>query len=947
MGVWEHPLATLRPEDMQAVQVGVSICSLKPAGTYLTCRLNGEWLARLTVRQRSHYAALVSKGRLDDARAYLSKAAARALNWQRVCTRPGDVIEWHGQPQDKEDFRVVLQVAAVIAAIVPGLQGFAPYLAAASVAYNILVPPTVATPREEEAAGSVFNTSLGGNQARLDQPIWRSFGRVKITPPFAGAPYYEYIDDDLDDLDNIQRYHAVFAVGIDDHEIESVFIGRTPISHYQDVLIAQYLPPGVQPSTALCNVVTSNEVTQLEMDSGKYLGGYAACQPQRRAQHIGIDMLCPQGLGKDGALSISFNVEVRAINEYGYATEAWYVIGSVTKTADTNTPQRWSFKYPIVTPARVEVRVVRTDVKDTSSSARHALQWIGLRAYLDEPATLNPHTAHYEVVMRASEQLSASSQRDFSMIVWPLIRTWSPVGGWGPKVRCRNPAWALADLWSNAVWAEGLPDSRLDLRGLYDISLTADERQDRFDYTFDTATSAWEAAQLIARAMRARCFRRYGVNTLARDEWNDLPMTALTPRNTLPDSMELNERMPVRETPDGVVIQYRSNVTWDTIEIECPCPGFSVSDPADPRFDFYKPAMANPVYMPLKGITGAYQAEREGLYEAANMLLRRRVTTCTTEMEGVITSYMMPILWQPDTPGYGQSGDVAFWNPETRVMGLTEPPVFGLTGQTYLTLIRDDGSLTPAFLVSPGPTEWDVTLPAAPDFEIVTTDGTRERPKFVLGNMDLLVKVASISDGGKSQAEDGMAGAQLFQIDGVVDDERVHTADNHLLPGPGDIQDPVDGGGEFDGGGGTLALVTLKPHTVMDGDSVAGGGVSVTMTLRNDGTMQSTRGSGIYVDDPVEYANEWLLVPVEVAQSAGFEVYATSTLEDAFTAGTFNTWLSMDTERVWTATTNGGVYDRSPIFLRLRIKEVASDIVQGDETMWLQVNEVDLAPGGG
>lgn len=619
-------------------------------------------------------------------------------------------------------------------------------------------------------------------------------------------------------------------------------IGRTPISHFQDIQIAKYLPPGTLPSIARCNVVTSTEVTTaLELDSGRYVGGYAACQPNRRAGAIGIDVLCGQGLGKNNdPLTVAFQVEVRTISDFGRPLTSWRVLGNETHTANTNTAQRWTRKYAIGaiastdeatgdfeivegTGSRVEVRIVRTDLKDTSSAARHSLQWIGLRAYLDEPAPLDPDTAHFEVVMRASEQLSSNSQRDFSLIVWPLVRTWSPLTGWSAPQRTRNAAWALADLWTNPVWGEGLPDARIDLQGLYEWSVKNDERQDRFDFSFAASVSAWDAGQLIARAGRARVFRRYGVKTLARDELQELPMTALTSANTIGGSIVINEMLPSRESPDGIVAQYRSNITWDDAFIECPAPGFTVTDPEDPRYDATLPSMANPVYKEYAGVTGSKHAEREGLYDAADMVLRKRTVNCTTEMMGVITSFMMPVLFQPDVPGYGQTGEVAFWDEDTLVMGLSEKVTFGISGASYLTLVRDDGSVTEPVLVTPGPTPFDVTLPEAPDFELVLDSGTRMRPKFVLGDMDLLVKITGISDGGTSDAEDGEQGSQLFDITAVVDHEGVHMADVHLLPGPGEIQDPIDDDYEGD----------IDTMVALNGRQNAGNTSSVGITVSN------------------------------------------------------------------------------------------------------------------
>lgn len=980
MGVATNPLMSLSAADMQVVPPGASVYLLRPkAKGTLRCYLNGESLFPITARQIGHHARLVKAGRDEDARVYLRRAVAQALNWKRTILQNGDTLAWHEVTQDKD----VLQILIVVAAIVYVAYGGDPYTAFRFAAYalaavNILIPPSVAQQQQQAGADPIFNTNLNGNTARLDQPIWKNCGLTKLTPPFAGQPYYEYRDTDGDNLNNDQYYYAVFAVGEGDHDLLAAFIGKTPIGHYQDVVQNNYLHSGFRPIEAQVNVVTSSEVSQLELNSGKYVGGYLASQPKRKARLIGIDVMCPQGLGKDGALTVAWRVYSREIDDFGRPVTAWALLASETRTANTNTPQRWSNRYQLANPARVEIQLVRTDVKDLSSGARHSLQWIGLRAYLNDTATLNPNVAHYEVVMRASEQLSGASQRDFSLIVQAKVRTWQPGSpGWGPAVATRNPAWWLADLWTNPIWGEGLPDDRIDLQGLYDFALECDARQDRFDHTFTSAMTAWDAAQLIARAGRARCFRRFGINTLMRDKLLTLPVTAFTHRNTVPNSMVMSEKLPGRDFADGYVIEFTSNVTWDIVTIECPCPGYSVSDPADPRFNVALPPMARPIYMRLEGIKGATHAEREGLYEAAVLLLRTRICKCKTEMQGVIPAYGDPVRWMPEIAGYGQSGDVVLWTLATLVMRLTEPADFS-GGATYLKLIRDDGSLTVPVRVLPGPSEYDIVLPAAPDFALVLDDGTRERPKFLLGTLadaDELVKVAAITDGGKSQAEDGMPGAQLYDIAAVVDDARVHSADALLLPGPGDVQDPVflpngdGGGGGGGGGGGDLVIVSLSDYWV-DATNYAAVDASATFTLANTGlTSASTTGPLASVN----YIDEWMTFgAVETAVAALYEVrftyigglggghdrgvgypagndfnYAHGTASIPTGGDTLGIWLNLGTSRILSLSL---LASAAPVFAKfsvvlMEIREVASQAVQATRTLTLHCQTLSSGNG--
>lgn len=855
-------------------------------------------------------------------------------DWDSL-VQPDDVIEWFvDQPGDREDFRTVLQVAAVVSAIVPGLQFLSPYLAAASLAYNLLVPPAVLK-RPDDAVSALANTSLGGNQARIDSPIWRTYGIDKITPPFAGQPYYEYNDS------NDQFFYAVYCGGYGPVDLLADFFGKTPVSHYGDVLIASYLPPGTLPTLAKANVYTT-DLASFELTTGRYTGGFFACRPGDRVASIGLDLTLSLGLGVPATeefetteLTVKWQFEWREVSDAGSPLSSWQVLDAGERTMSTNQPQRWSIKKDLPSAVRVEVRGARANAKSTRPNARDSLEWAGLRAYLDNPAPLNPACWHYEVALRATQQLSPQSQTDLSMIVHGKVRTWTPGGGWNCEigdwdnyVATRNPAWVLADVWADTGTGEGLADERIDLQTLYDLAQTWDARQDRFDYTFASRTDAWAAGQLIASAGRARMFRRYGVRTLARDELATVGKAFVSPRTVLEGTtMPMREPLPRSEDPDGVIVEYTSNSTWTIGKIECPCPGVTV--------------MERPVFQRYEGIKGRTQAEREGLYHAADMALRTRGVSAKTEMDAIMLAYLLPVKWLPQLTTYGQTGDVAFWDVDTLVMGLTEQPDFS-AGTLYLTLRRDDGSITDPVAVLPGPTVWDVTLPAAPDFDLVLDDGTRERPVFILSTLggDELVKISSIRDGGKSPG-----GAQYFSIEAQVDDARVHAVDNALLPGPGDVQDPVGvPGDDPDAGGGTLVLVTLTDHYVFDGQSSLGGGTGAGPRFNNDGTLDLIREASDGPNPPTRFPNEWLLVPVDPTAAALFEIYASISYPDPtvilpsgyMTGDTLDTWLNLGTTRSFIS--HLGSYIQCQ--LRIRIRRVGETVLQADRTMYLDVYDV-------
>ena len=901
-GVARNPFIGMKPGDMKHVAEGVPIASLAPqAYGVLMCRVNGEWLLR--------------------------------ESWPSL-TRNGDVIEWYDVPQDNDTLRGLLQIAAVIAinTFFPGLTPFQLFAAsfAASTALNLLLPPTTpdprATPRE---TGESFNASLNGNEARIDQPIPKICGRREFNPPFAGQPYYEYRPrpDAVDpDLDHDQYFYALYAVGVGNYDVIAK-IANTPITRFGDVLRAAYLPPGTQPSQVLANVTTASEVSGQVLESGRYVGGFAACAAQRTCAAIGIDIAAPRGLGNGGdARTVEWRVEYRPINDFGQVLAPWTVLANESRTGYTATPQRWTYRYELstgspplmATAQRVEVRVVRTDLQDTSAGALHELAWIGLRAYLAEEAPLNTDTAHFEVVMRATSQLSNLSNRDLRLIAKGYCRTWSPGGGWGAEIHTRNPAWWMLDLATSTTWGVNKSDDRIDLQSFYELALLCDERQDRFDWVFNSASSAWDALQLMARACRSRVFRRNGVLSIARDELADTPVTAFTPRNCKP-GMAINETHRTRRTPDAVIVEYEDHRSGEWTPIVCPCPG--VTTPT------------NPVRKRIEGIIGAKHAEREGLYEAANLLYRPRTVTFVTEMQGLLPAYMSPVDFIADTKGYGSSGDVVSYDGVT--MELSEPPDFTV-GDLFITLIRQDGTVHPEIAVSPGVTPYEVVLAEEPDFTLSLDDGTVERTKFMIGPKDL-VKIMAIEDGG---VDDN--GAQLYRLTAVIDDERVHQADVALLPGPGEIQDPVgdpDDSDEEEGGGGLLVVVRINDNQryASTDSTVDINDLAVSVTFNNNGEIVfNVEAAGSSSSETL--SGQWNLYGLIEPSLAGlYEIRATMLLstdwpgsDNVFT-GTMDTWLSLDTTRSWEIRNNyvGPSDPRQAIRqIRFEIRETSTGIVQ-------------------
>lgn len=867
------PLAGARPVVCRPPPCA-TIASLAPAGV-VVCRLNGQWLLR--------------------------------EHWQRPAL-PGDLIEFHEIPQDKGSSRTALTLALLIAA--PGIGeaiNLALFEAGSSLAFavsstvlgagvfivgsqliNALVPIEQPTLGAGQAPSPTYNVALSGNQARPDQPIPDIYGRHPVYPDFAAQPYVSY------DEDGTQYYHALLCVGQGVYTFERVTLDDTPIDHFQDVEYRQ-LAPGEAPTLVLANVVSAPEVSGQTMLTGQFVGGFSACGPTLQAASIGIDVVCPRGLGlfdssgNVGSKTISWRVDVRTVSDFGVPLTAWETIATESLTLATVDPVRRSYTYTLASAARVEVRLLRTDLKDENQKALHDIAWAGLRAYLNEAATLCPTATHMEVRLRSSEQLNGLTQRRIAVTVRRWLRSWNPATGWGALAETRSPAWALANKWT-ANYGDNLPDSRCDLATLHAYHQVWEARQDRFDYVFDVAMDSAAADQVIAAAGRARVFRRHGIRTLVRDEWDDLPVTMFGARDILPGTLSIDYALATSKTPDGVRLEYFDGRAWDWRTVDCPAPGYNTS------------TWQRPVTVRLPGVTGAKHAEREGLKMAAETFYRRKFVSFVTELQGMLPAFGSSVLIAPQLAGFGQTGDVAAYDATTQAMTLTEPPQWTDGEDHYILLLNEDGSLTPPIRVLPGPGALDVTLLEDPGMMPVTDAPDRERTRYHLGtaSVRILAKVLAIRPAGR-----GEGGAPQVRITCVADDLRVHQADEHLLPGPGVEQDPVtpeDGTGEPPGGSAILA--NLSDRSASDDIPAGGGTYGTTLRLTTDGRLQLVlTGTGPGFTTTV--ANQWVIGgPLEPADLAAFEVRATEAV-GTVTTGTVDTWQAMDTQREWSKTGSG------------------------------------------
>lgn len=879
----------------RAVRVGTRICDLLPPEASLVptmVRYNGQWILR--------------------------------RDWL-VPLAPDDHMEIHMYPQgDNSD--TLATIATIIVIIVAqaygvpvgelflgagasgaGAFGSALITLAGSLLINAIFKPKQPGFGNGPASSNAYDVALSGNQARLNQPIPVLYGYNRTFPDFAAQPYQEF-DDNSD-----QYYFAIMCLGQGEYDIHAIEIDDTDISHFIDVE-KNVLKPGVDRSLVRANVVTAVEVTGQELKSGKFIGPFSICAPTLTAAAIGIDVVFG-GLGaagEDGSIgskTVSVKFEIREIDDFGAPVGTWAALAEESITASTTNPVRKSFKYSINPPRRLEIRGVRVDLKDDNSRVLNTPFWSGLRAYLQQTATLCLTATHIEVKIRASEQLSGLSQRKIAVRSTRKLPIWDGEA-WSEPTPTRSIAWALADKWRSTIYGDALPEKYLGLENLLDYDEIWAARQDRFDFIFDTRITSFEADQLIAGAGRSAIIRRQGtVRTIIRDQAQYAILAGYPSNSIRTGSYTASYALANEDTTDGVLIEYWDNRLFDYREIECPAPGVA--------------EMTKPFRFRLYGVTGRIHATREGRFIAAASFYRRKSVTFSTELLGMLPTYGSLIKIAPVAGGWGTSGFVIDWDESSKILTVSEPLVF--TEVTpYLSLQRNNGTWTGAAIVSPGSSDTQLILEELPDFTITSDSGVQEPTKFVFGGLAGIgenIVVRSMRPSGKDDN-----GAVVIELSGIAENEAVHLVDNDLLPSDDEVQDPISPGSVVptDPSGGTILVVSITDHTFQDhiNTESVGLGLGDLDHYTNLSLRITTRG---ILEYKLSDASPWVVIPrewslyneIEPALTAQTEVIANQTLVSLagglpIQTGTHlsadsdavNTWLPMTQDRIWSLSPN-------------------------------------------
>lgn len=775
--ICRDPFVPARHRTVATLRRRRRLSALAPKGAPVVCNLNGQWLPRAAWRRRLADGDLVQFIALpqgggeggSDMNSILRVVLIAVVSYFTMGAGAVGSGGWAAGSS------AMLNAAGTGLSGAGMMVGGAMFLAGAALV-NTLIPLPKPAGLDASIGGRTssptYSMTAQGNQARLGQPIPVMYGRNMTYPDFAAQPYVEYAG-------NEQYLYQLFLIGQGKYDVEAVRIEDTPVDNFEEITY-EVVAPGADVTLFPTNVVTSTEVAGQEAEYGVALGPFVATDGATNANALAIDIVFPYGmyyateLGQFEQRSVTWTVEAQKIDGSGTPLAGWITLGYESYAATTTTPQRRSYRYGVQS-GRYQVRLTRTNTKDTSDRAGNTIAWAGLRAYVQNSTDYGNVTL-LAMRMRSSNSLSAQASRKVNVISTRKLKTWSSASGWSAtEVATRNPAWALADIWKNADYSVGLSDARIELAGHEALAAVATSRGDTCDIIFDAQTTVMDAATQVARTVRAVPFLQGGVAQVVRDQAQTSPVALFSQRNIVRGSVALQYLMPSEATADAIEVTYWDSSVFAWRQVVAALPGSTQSNVAK---------------VTIPGITNRQRAWQEGMYMAANNRYRRRLVKFRTEMEGFIPAFGDLVALQHDMPRWGQSGEIVVWDEPTRTAILSEPLDWSAGGAHSLSFRLRNGSTSGPYAVVIGTdayhvvlTDWDPGDEENPGDPTPDTGAERERSHFAFGPSNaqyVLCRVLGIAP--KS--------AEHVELSCVVESDYVHTADTGAAPGDGAWQLP-------------------------------------------------------------------------------------------------------------------------------------------------------------
>lgn len=442
---------------------------------------------------------------------------------------------------------------------------------------NALIPVKKKSDDDKEYGG--YSLQGWKNSSNPDGPIPVPFGRMRMAPYYAAAPYTEIVGD-------IQYVRAVFVWGYGPGALSDFKFGDTPITDYDDVEIEHRYGWADDAQLTLYTQQVIEEGLPLVLtrawernDDGSYKdGGTTIEKPEKRYTATDITEAAviiglPSGLyslnDDGGRTAAQVNVRIR---QRPLSGGDWTEVTTIQIVAAKSVPFWRQHRWTLPSRGAYEIELTRMTDESKSSRVSDRVIWQALQSFRPEyPIAFEHPLVLTAMRVKATYQLNGQID-NFTGIFSRIAPDWDvPTQTWITR-ETRSPAAAMRWILQGPASAYPVSDVGVDLDLLADWSEWCANKGLCYDRIHEAEESLADALSYAAHAGRAQPRhdgRKWGVIV---DRPSSLVVDHINPRNSR--DFQWTRAYPKR--PDGFRVKFQdSSNDWKASERIVPWPGLT------------------------------------------------------------------------------------------------------------------------------------------------------------------------------------------------------------------------------------------------------------------------------------------------------------------------------------------------------------------------------------
>jgi hypothetical protein len=623
---------------------------------------------------------------------------------------------------------------------------------------NRFIGQSPQTPSSIGQNDEIYSVTSGSNRKRINSPYAEQFGRLKIYPDLASAPYVEYPNaiNTLQFADKPEGYQYMYflgIIGIGEYDISKVQIAETDVNDMPGVEYSIIQPGNTDDipyhPSVVYTVDTFNGQTINQANTTDYQPQQCVINPpgnNSSIAYIAFDLSFPNGIyhitkkGNKKESGVFIQARVRKIHEitgepigdwknplwvnnagpwerYQPEIQGLFIGGVIERAA------RITLEAPVPDGiGRYEIKIGCIDVDPYVTEHINDCQLGQIRGFggyhtHDWVGSDFSDCTLIAMKIRADVNLTGAIADKINVICTRKLYPVTATGFGTSKVATRSIVDAVAYMVTSDNGGKQ-DESLLDFESLYDLRTKLETASWYFDYRFQSRMSVMEACALAAKCGRAVPYLP-GKFVLIQDTEQSTPSGKFTSEDYTEGTFGLSHNFKTADSPTGIQIKCVDANTWEEIDVDC-----YDDDGSD----------QNLAVVPLDGCTSRQQAYDIGMYMYLDDKYNRSDVEFTTGLQGHIPLPGSRIMIDiPAADGWQRSGLIHSISGST--IHLSEPIEWNgeTSGVIYLT--GTGAALTGPYTVTPGTEDYIVSgiLPAGTK-TVVTDAGDAARYLFAFSS---------------------------------------------------------------------------------------------------------------------------------------------------------------------------------------------------------------------